>query len=211
MRITHLNHKYIEFYFIKIHLHNASVVGDPVLTGPQFEQRTEEKMNLVKLISVISVTAFSAFAANACDSTSFQDIMSADSVNGLQIGHLNCEIAGVWALMLGSSKVGKCKFAKTDGTTETYTGKVEEIGVDIGEIKDAYMNWAVFTNLDTAPRAGALLGTYTGLTDETALRIGLGANALVDENTQNIRLQPLSLQGNSGLHVALLTLEPTSN
>lgn len=172
-------------------------------------------MTIKTFTRVFAVAAFTASMAYASDGANTQDIKPADSVGGLQLGQLSCEIEGGWGLLLGSSKAANCTFARTDGTTETYSGKLDKIGLDIGKTEDAYMTWAVFTNLDTAPGAGALLGSYSGLSAEASLGIGLGANALVGGNGQNIGLQPLALQGNTGLNIAVglasLTLDAVTN
>jgi hypothetical protein len=47
-----------------------------------------------------------------------------------------------------------------------------------------------------------LSGTYIGVNAEATVVAGLGANALVGGLNNNITLQPLSVQGQTGLNVA---------
>ena len=46
-------------------------------------------------------------------------------------------------------------------------------------------------------------GTYVGATGEASLGAGIGANALVGGTNDSVALQPLSLQGQTGVNVAL--------
>jgi hypothetical protein len=49
---------------------------------------------------------------------------------------------------------------------------------------------------------GALGGTYAGATASATVGVGLGANALVGGSNNTVALQPLSIEGNTGLNVA---------
>ena len=61
--------------------------------------------------------------------------------------------------------------------------------------------WAVF-----APTAnigpGALAGNYVGATASATVGAGVGANLLVGGSNRTITLQPLSIEGNTGLNAA---------
>lgn len=170
-------------------------------------------MNRVSILTAAFVAAFSfspAFAEGEA-----QDIKPVEEVGGKRLGQLNCKIDGGWGLLLGSSKAATCEYTKVDGSKETYTGKMNKLGIDIGKTEDAYMAWAVFSRVDAEPDPSALLGNYTGISAEAALGIGLGANALIGGNGKSIGLQPLAVQGNSGLNIAVglasLELEAVSN
>src|SRR4029079_2164096 len=86
------------------------------------------------------------------------------------------------------------------GRTEYYTGRISRLGVDIGFTSKSYMTWAVFAGGKTD--AGALAGSYGGGWAEATIGVGLGANVLVGGFKKTIALQPLSIQGQEGLHVA---------
>ena len=51
-------------------------------------------------------------------------------------------------------------------------------------------------------RPGALEGEYAGATAQATVGVGLGANALTGGLDKSIALQPLSVQGSTGLNVA---------
>ncbi len=46
-------------------------------------------------------------------------------------------------------------------------------------------------------------GNYGGVSAEATVGLGVGANALVGGSNDSIALQPLSLQGQQGLNVAV--------
>jgi hypothetical protein len=64
------------------------------------------------------------------------------------------------------------------------------------------MLWAVFAPT-TAKLRGALAGSYVGATAEATVGAGVGANALVGGSNRTITLQPISVQGQTGLNLAL--------
>jgi len=61
--------------------------------------------------------------------------------------------------------------------------------------------WAVFAPTSELAH-GALAGDYGGITASAAVGVGAGANALVGGNNKTISLQPLSIEGMTGLNVA---------
>ncbi|HEX3859186.1 MAG TPA: DUF992 domain-containing protein, partial [Pseudolabrys sp.] len=63
------------------------------------------------------------------------------------------------------------------------------------------MVWAVFAPSDR--RFGALAGEYGGATAEATVGAGLGANVLVGGSDRTVALQPVSVQGQTGLNVAV--------
>ncbi len=50
---------------------------------------------------------------------------------------------------------------------------------------------------------GVLAGNYGGVSAEATVGLGVGANALVGGSNDSIALQPLSVQGQQGLNVAV--------
>jgi hypothetical protein len=52
-----------------------------------------------------------------------------------------------------------------------------------------------------APRA--LAGTYAGASGDVSLGLGVGANALVGGSNRTVSLQPLSVEGQVGVNLAL--------
>jgi len=63
------------------------------------------------------------------------------------------------------------------------------------------MVWGVIApTANLAP--GTLAGSYAGATASATVGVGVGANALVGGSGNTITLQPLSIEGNTGLNVA---------
>jgi hypothetical protein len=79
--------------------------------------------------------------------------------------------------------------------------KVVKIGLDIGVTEKSYITWLVFAPGRLKP--GALAGSYVGATADAAIVVGLGANVLVGGFEKSVALQPLSVEGEVGLNVAV--------
>jgi hypothetical protein len=63
------------------------------------------------------------------------------------------------------------------------------------------MDWAVFA--PTNKIRGALAGEYAGASAEATVGAGAGANVLVGGSNRTITLQPISVQGQVGLNLAV--------
>ncbi|MGH6876320.1 MAG: DUF992 domain-containing protein [Rhizomicrobium sp.] len=119
---------------------------------------------------------------------------------GVKIGVLTCHVSSGWGFIFGSSKDLRCNFAgKRFG--ERYVGSVNKFGVDIGYTAGGVLVWDVFAPTYGMHR-GALAGTYTGATASATVGVGVGANVLVGGSGRSFSLQPVSIEGNSGLNVA---------
>jgi len=119
------------------------------------------------------------------------------------LGLLTCDIDGGTALVIASHKGLNCTFKPSrGGYSETYTGLVSKIGVDLGVTHQGSLVWAVLAiTPDYEP--GRLAGNYVGATAEASLVAGGGANLLVGGFQRSFSLQPLSVQGQTGFNVAL--------
>jgi hypothetical protein len=120
---------------------------------------------------------------------------------GVKIGTLTCQVASGWGFIFGSSKDLRCTFNPGRGMGEHYVGSISKFGVDIGYTDSAVIVWAVFAP-NSGPKHGALQGDYAGLTASATAGVGVGAHALVGGLDRSITLQPLSIEGNTGLNVA---------
>ncbi|HTW86623.1 MAG TPA: DUF992 domain-containing protein [Candidatus Binataceae bacterium] len=122
----------------------------------------------------------------------------------VRVGYLTCHVASGWGFIFGSSRKVKCAFSmsgSSQGYTEYYTGAITKFGADIGYMQSAVMLWTVVaptTNLGE----GSLSGHYGGATASVALGVGAGANVLVGGFKHSIALQPVSIEGQTGLNVA---------
>ena len=166
------------------------------------------RRSLLAILGATALTAISTFAlaqAPAAPGTA-----PAASQSGVNVGSLQCKVAGGMGFIFGSSKDIDCLLVRTDGKAEHYAGSIDRYGVDIGFTKEAHIVWLVF-----APGAigrGALAGEYGGVTAGASFGVGLGANVLVGGSNKQIALQPVSVEGSVGLNVAAgvasVTLRP---
>lgn len=120
-----------------------------------------------------------------------------------EVGNLECFIEAGTGFIIGSEKELSCVFKPAGGgTQETYGGKISRIGIDIGRTERTIVVWLVLAPTSGyAPRA--LAGTYVGASGEATVGVGLGANVLVGGSNDTIALQPLSVQAQTGLNIAL--------
>jgi Protein of unknown function (DUF992) len=119
---------------------------------------------------------------------------------GVKVGTLSCHQDGGWGLIVGSSRGVQCTF-DNGYRIEHYAGSITKIGVDVGYQRSGTLVWSVIAPHVDTPR-GALAGHYGGITAGAALGVGLGANALVGGFDRSFALQPVSVEGTTGLEVA---------
>jgi hypothetical protein len=148
--------------------------------------------------SILALAA--ATAGMMCVAITIDAQAETPSKAGVNVGTLNCSVAGGVGFVFGSSKDLDCILARGNGTAEHYTGTVKKFGVDVGFTKEGHMVWIVFAPGQVAD--GALAGEYVGATAEAAAGLGLGANVLIGGGNKQVSLQPVSMQGNVGLNVA---------
>ncbi|MEI9996296.1 MAG: DUF992 domain-containing protein [Rhizomicrobium sp.] len=120
---------------------------------------------------------------------------------GIKVGSLTCNVSSGFGLIFGSSKELKCTYAPNSGSGEHYTGTFSKYGVDIGYADSAVLVWGVVAPTSDV-RAGSLEGDYAGATAGATVVVGLGANVLIGGLDKSIALQPVSVQGNTGLNIA---------
>ena len=118
----------------------------------------------------------------------------------VEVGVLRCTVDGGAGLILGSSKAMRCVF-RHRGADEFYSGRVTKIGVDVGFTRRTEIRWAVLAPTANVPPA-SLAGGYGGVSAEATVGVGVGANALIGGSRRSIILQPLSVQGQTGLNIA---------
>ncbi|HZB38208.1 MAG TPA: DUF992 domain-containing protein [Beijerinckiaceae bacterium] len=120
----------------------------------------------------------------------------------VQVGVLQCDVSGGVGLIIASQKELICNFRNSRGEYEVYTGAIRKFGLDVGATVGGQMVWSVFAPSGAVSR-GALAGVYVGATAEATVGAGVGANVLVGGSDRSIALQPLSVQGQAGLNVAV--------
>ena len=143
-----------------------------------------------RILALLALTALPAFPAQA--------------QSGLEIGLLDCVVEGGAGFIIGSTKDLSCTFHPAGGAApEPYFGAVRKFGLDIGITGATYIKWAVLAPSTEAYAPGALAGNYVGVSAEATAGVGLGANALVGGSADTFTLQPVSVQAQEGLNLAV--------
>jgi hypothetical protein len=125
---------------------------------------------------------------------------TASAQSAVNVGTLTCNVASGFGFIFGSSKALNCTFSGL-GRAEHYLGSITKFGADIGYTSGGVIVWTVVAPV-AAMVPGALSGNYGGVTASATVGVGVGANALVGGSNNTIALQPLSIEGNTGLNVA---------
>src|SRR5580693_4057933 len=118
----------------------------------------------------------------------------------MQGGTLECSLSSSIGMVVTSSRNVACNFKPRGGPPEAYVGTLTRVGLDIGITGGGAIIWGVFTS--TNLYAGMLTGTYVGASAEASIAAGLGANVLVGGSNRSVALQPVSVQGQTGLNIA---------
>jgi hypothetical protein len=116
-------------------------------------------------------------------------------------GTLTCRSQGSVGLIVGSKEALECAFQPTSGRRQRYAGTITRIGVDLGVRGASTMVWTVLLSTGGLSE-GALNGQYGGVSSDVSVGVGGGANILVGGSNRSVSLQPLSVQGQTGLNVA---------
>jgi hypothetical protein len=128
---------------------------------------------------------------------------AADAQSRVRAGGLACNLSPTVGLIIGSRQQVRCTFTPSGGgRVEYYNGHIGRLGLDLGVTAGGRMIWGVFARTSRVPPR-TLAGTYVGASGDASLGIGGGANVLVGGSNRTISLQPLSLQGQVGVNLAL--------
>lgn len=142
-----------------------------------------------------------SFFASAAVAALVMSTATASAQSRTQVGSLECRGGPNVGLIVGSVSTLGCVFRAQGRPDDLYTARITKIGVDIGITTETALAWAVF-----APTVqlgmGDLSGNYVGVDASAAVGVGLGANAMVGGSANSFALQPLSVQGQTGLSVA---------
>lgn len=120
----------------------------------------------------------------------------------IKAGVLTCSVSSGFGFVFGSSRSVNCTFSGAGGgPPQHYVGSIDKFGVDIGYTASAVLVWTVLAPT-MSPAPGALAGSFGGATASATVGVGVGANVLVGGSGNTISLQPLSIEGSTGLNVA---------
>jgi hypothetical protein len=118
-----------------------------------------------------------------------------------QIGILKCDTSIGIGEILVRKQTMTCVFTHNDGRTENYTGSVREYGLEVGSVKEGHLAWAVVAGTPLKG-TGLLAGKYAGATASVAAGLGLGADVLVGSTGDTLALQPIAVEGLSGISLS---------
>ncbi len=121
--------------------------------------------------------------------------------HGVKVGMLTCHVHSGWGYVVGSSKGMDCVYHPKGRGEDRYTGNISKLGVDIGYTSGGTLVWDVIAPSSDI-RPGALQGEYGGATASATVGVGVGANALLGGFDKSIALQPVSVEGNTGLNIS---------
>ena len=143
------------------------------------------------------------------------NVMAAEA--GVEIGVLTCNTVkgSGYNLIIRSTVDVTCEFSGSSGGVESYKGETGvALGVDLNINREATIAFTVLSAGDVAAGTYALTGKYVGAKASATIGVGLGAAILVGGGEHSVTLQPLAIEGSTGLGVAggvgYLYLEPAA-
>ena len=128
-------------------------------------------------------------------------IASADAAPPVRAGILQCRGGQNVGFVVGSVTSLECVFQSEGRRPEPYIAKVQRIGLDLGVTAQTQLSWAVNAPNSRLGR-GELAGSYGGVGANASIGVGGGGNFLVGGPANAYALQPISVQGQTGLNVA---------
>jgi Protein of unknown function (DUF992) len=132
---------------------------------------------------------------------SFTGAQAQAPLNRVQVGVLECRGGASIGFIVGSVTHLGCVLRVAGMPEDRYIATIQKVGLDIGITQETSLAWGVY-----APVAqlgiGDLSGTYAGAQGSAAVGVGVGGNVLIGGSNNSIALQPLSLQGQTGINVA---------
>lgn len=118
-------------------------------------------------------------------------------------GTLTCQGKGTVGYIIGSKEQLSCLYNPTgNGRKQRYAASITKYGLDIGAKGESTLVWTVLGSTVDLPST-ALEGSYGGVSADASVGIGGGANALVGGSSDSVVLQPLSVQGQTGVNLAV--------
>ena len=139
-----------------------------------------------------SIIAIAALAAS---------IATASAMPPMRAGILHCQGGQNVGFVVGSTASLQCVFQSEGRRPEPYVATVRRLGLDLGVTDQTRLTWAVSAPTGRVGR-GDLAGNYGGVGANASVGVGGGGNFLVGGPANSYALQPLSVQGQTGLNVA---------
>lgn len=154
----------------------------------------EMAMMTRRLALASTILVFAAFLATPADAQGRR----------FRSGELVCDGDSSIGLIVGSSQNLRCVFrSHQTGRRYIYSGRMSRVGLDLGFTAGSRFLWAVLSANTPRVKRSTLAGTYVGASGDASFGIGAGANVLIGGFNRSITLQPLSIQGQAGVNLAV--------
>lgn len=137
-----------------------------------------------------------------CASAAAAPFAAAAEPAKLVAGTITCKGKGTVGFIIGSKQKLACTFKTAGGKSMDYTASINKWGLDIGATGENVIVWTVLASTTDLP-VGALAGKYAGVSADASLGLGAGANILIGGSKNAVTLQPLSVQGQKGINLAV--------
>jgi Protein of unknown function (DUF992) len=138
-------------------------------------------------------------------------VATANALPPVRAGVLECQGGQNVGFVVGSVTSLECIFQSQGRRPEAYIATLRRIGLDLGVTEHTRFEWAVNAPNSRLGR-GELAGTYGGVGANASVGVGGGGNFLLGGPANAYALQPISVQGQTGLNVAAgvagIELEP---
>ena len=128
-------------------------------------------------------------------------IASANATPPVRAGILQCQGGQNVGFVVGSVTSFECVFQSEGRRPEPYVATMRRIGLDLGITEQTRFSWAVNAPTNRLGH-GELAGNYGGVGANASVGVGGGGNFLVGGPANAYALQPISVQGQTGLNVA---------
>jgi hypothetical protein len=146
---------------------------------------------MTRIISTVSVLGVAVLAS----------IATGSAQSRIEAGVLECRGGGGASFVVGSVHQLGCLFRPSVGPPQNYAGTVRRVGLDLGVTERMALAWIVLApSREIGP--SELAGVYGGVSASAAVGVGVGANVLVGGSNSSVALQPLSIEGQTGLNLA---------
>ncbi|KAA0969778.1 DUF992 domain-containing protein [Aureimonas fodinaquatilis] len=127
---------------------------------------------------------------------------SAMAAPSVRLGVLTCDVSKGISNFVEQKEKLTCVFQPDGGKAPVnYVGTIDQYGLELGTVEEGRLVWTV-AGLARDKDFSSLAGKYAGVEASVAVGVGLGANALVGGIDEALALQPLSIEGETGVNFA---------
>lgn len=127
----------------------------------------------------------------------------ADARVSAHLGVLSCDVSSGIGHILREKQSLRCVYrANASSRGDIYEGTMQEWGIELGATEAGQLVWGVVSATTSGEPSGALAGEYLGVSADASLGVGMGANVLVGGNHRSFSLQPISVEGQTGVNIA---------